>query len=541
MKPPIITRKNGIAAVAALMLATAAFPQKTPAAPLPPESPAILAAAPLPPGISPTSPLAQVARLTQAGVDENILLAFITNSSRLFNLDAERLIYLSNLGTPSGVVTAMLQRDQVLQAAFAATQNAQETKAEPAVSTPDSAPTETAEAVTPPAPITPSYWNDTLTPYGSWVVVAGYGRCWRPTVCFYDSGWQPYCDRGHWVSTDCGWYWSSEYAWGATFHYGRWFRDPGFGWCWYPDTVWSPSWVTWRYSDHYCGWAPLPPMTSCQGGVGFAYHGGGVSVSFGFGLGANCYTFVPTDYFCNPHPRQVCAHPAQATQIYNNTTVINNIKIRGEGHNQVVVNNGIPSQNVPPQHAVRARSAPASRVDTAVATPSPSTPLAVTHRHAPQLSIPAKTDAPHPAQLETAAQSPFTGKAVNSISRTQRTHERQVQTSPLPERNISRLTERVPLAAAANRSMNTGFIPAHTAPAHEKSNPQSISPAGGQTPALSQGSTRYPAGRQTPTAQNRSGMPAATRLAPQMGETTLAIAMPQTGGGQDWNPRRRSH
>jgi len=532
---------NGIAAGAALMLATAVFPQKSPAAPLPPESPAIPVAAPLPPGISPTSPLAQVARLTQAGVDENILLSYITNSSRLFNLDADRLIYLSNLGTPTDVVTAMLQRDQVLQAAFAATQTSQETKAEPGESAPAPAPTETAEAVTPPAPITPSYWNDTLTPYGSWVVVAGYGRCWRPTACIYDSGWQPYCDRGRWVSTDCGWYWSSEYAWGATFHYGRWFRDPGFGWCWYPDTVWAPSWVTWRYSNQYCGWAPLPPMTACQSGVGFTYHGGGVNLSFGFGLGANCYTFVPTDYFCNPHPRQVCARPAQATQIYNNTTVINNIKIRGEGHNQIVVNNGIPSQNLSPQHVEHARSAPAGRADTAVATPSPSTPLAVTRRHAPQLSVPVKKDGPHPALLETAAQSPFAGKAFNSISRTQRTQERQVQTSPLPERHFSRSTERAPLAAAANRSMNTGFSPAQTAPAHEKFNLQSVLPARGQKPAILQGSSGSPADRQTPAAQNRSGMPASPRLAPQMSETTLAIASPQTSGGLDWNPRRRSH
>ncbi len=72
----------------------------------------------------------------------------------------------------------------------------------------------------------------------------------------------------------------------------------GFGWCWYPDTVWAPSWVTWRYSNNYCGWAPLPPRTTFQAGVGIVYNGGSVSVGFSFGLGASCFTFVPTQYFC---------------------------------------------------------------------------------------------------------------------------------------------------------------------------------------------------------------------------------------------------
>ena len=91
-----------------------------------------------------------------------------------------------------------------------------------------------------------------------------------------------------------------DYAWGATFHYGRWFRNASVGWCWYPDTVWAPSWVTWRYSNNYCGWAPLPPRTACQAGVGIVYNGSGVSVGFNFGLGASCFTFVPTAIFLQP-------------------------------------------------------------------------------------------------------------------------------------------------------------------------------------------------------------------------------------------------
>ena len=162
----------------------------------------------------------------------------------------------------------------------------------------------------------------------------------------YDPNWQPYCDRGRWVYTDCGWYWNSDYAWGATFHYGRWFQAANVGWCWYPDTVWAPSWVTWRYSDSYCGWAPLPPRTYCQTDVGIVYQGGNVSVGLSFGLGASCFTFVPTPYFCNYYPRNYCANSGQVTQIYNNTKIINNIKIKGNGNNQIIINNGIPVQSV---------------------------------------------------------------------------------------------------------------------------------------------------------------------------------------------------
>ena len=89
-----------------------------------------------------------------------------------------------------------------------------------------------------------NYFYDTLAPYGGWVNFQGYGWCWRPTIVVYNTGWQPYCDNGHWVYTDCGWYWVSGYSWGwATFHYGRWFHNQRYGWCWRPDTTWSPSWV----------------------------------------------------------------------------------------------------------------------------------------------------------------------------------------------------------------------------------------------------------------------------------------------------------
>ncbi len=321
-------------------------PAQAQSAPPPPDS--ATASSALPPDILPTSPLAQVIRLMQAGVDESIIMTYVTNSGSTFNLNSDKIIYLKDIGLPNEIVTAMMQRDQQLQQQMAAT--TYQPPAQPAPVPETTEPPETAPAPPPveqpveqPAEVTVNYFYDTLTPYGTWVDVDGYGRCWRPSVVVYNPGWQPYCDHGHWVYTDCGWYWFSDYSWGwAPFHYGRWFRHSHWGWCWTPDTVWGPSWVSWRYSDDYCGWAPLPPLAVYREGFGFFYNGLAVGVGFDFGLSWNCFAFVPIGHFCDPHPRRYCVAPAQATQIYNHTTVINNFEVRN--HN--FVNHGIDPEHI---------------------------------------------------------------------------------------------------------------------------------------------------------------------------------------------------
>lgn len=96
-----------------------------------------------------------------------------------------------------------------------------------------------------------------LSPYGQWVVVAPYGRCWVPGGV--DAGWSPY-SNGYWQDTDAGWYWDSDEPWGwATYHYGRWDWESQFGWFWVPQTEWAPAWVCWRQGGGYVGWAPLGP------------------------------------------------------------------------------------------------------------------------------------------------------------------------------------------------------------------------------------------------------------------------------------------
>jgi hypothetical protein len=115
-----------------------------------------------------------------------------------------------------------------------------------------------------PEPVVAEYEHD-LGSYGHWVQTE-YGRSWAPDNRPPD--WQPYT-VGYWQPTDQGWCWvpqGEESNWGMiTYHYGRWYLNPSYGWVWVPGTVWAPAWVAWRQGDGYCGWTPLPPQ--CGEGV----------------------------------------------------------------------------------------------------------------------------------------------------------------------------------------------------------------------------------------------------------------------------------
>lgn len=291
----------------------------------------------LPDNIQAGTPAAQVVKLVRAGVNASVIQTYITDCSSAFNLNADKIISLSDAGVPGDMINAMIAHDKNFLASLPTAESSATSNNPPAPPTNVTDTAATVDVSAPAQPVTVNEFYNTLSPYGSWVNVDGYGLCWRPTVVVYDSGWQPYCDRGHWVYTDCGWYWDSDYAWGITFHYGRWFNSPRYGWCWWPDTVWGPSWVTWRSSTDYCGWAPLPPFSVYHPGIGFSYQGRNVSVSFGFGLAANCFTFVSARHFCEPHPRYYRVPPHDLDRIYHHTAVCNDYK----WHNRNIVNNGV--------------------------------------------------------------------------------------------------------------------------------------------------------------------------------------------------------
>lgn len=307
--------------------------------------------------------LGEVIHLAQSGVEESIMLTYVTNSPAAFLLGAEEIVYLKDLGVSSSVITSMMQRDQTLKQQWGIAEAAPTTASVVPITNPPTVAAATSY-VNPPQPVTVvesqpayvsnDYFNDSLSPYGTWVEIDGYGRCWRPTISIRSAGWRPYCDGGRWVYTDSGWFWMSDYSWGSVaFHYGRWFSHPRWGWCWWPDRVWAPSWVSWRYDNDNCGWAPLPPNSIYTPGVGFTYFGRSVGLSFDFHLGAGAFTFVPWGRFCDPHPYRYSLPQPRSVAIYTGTTIVNNFD---RGSNNRVENRGIPAERVREHARVEVRT-----------------------------------------------------------------------------------------------------------------------------------------------------------------------------------------
>jgi len=344
-----------------------------------------------------SKPMSEVVKLVQAGVSEQVLMAFIAGAGDPFEAGSNEIIYLNDLGVSSNVITALLQHDSTpemqarrqalgavrpLPPGFALTSPAtniytpkETSQPSPPVQNPPEPvpvvpPTGNAGSYAPGGTTVPTapvyatedvgesydgtetttttvnynYWYSNLAPYGSWVDVGGYGACWRPTVSVYNSSWRPYADCGRWLWSNSGWYWYSDYSWGwGPFHYGRWTCPPGVGWVWVPGSTWGPAWVSWRSTPSYCGWAPLPPAARYQYGSGFYY--GGVSVGIGcdFGLGASAYVFLPLNRFCDRRPYNYYVSGGHGQTVYKDSTVVNNYAV---AKNKAVINHGIGKDRV---------------------------------------------------------------------------------------------------------------------------------------------------------------------------------------------------
>jgi hypothetical protein len=287
--------------------------------------------------------LAEVVRLAQSGAEESVIVAYVQKSPP-YRVSSDQIIYLQDLGISQGVIKALVEHSPGGAEAAAAAVPAAPEPTPVTTNAPGAAPVTEAQAPSQTNVATVDYFYQTLAPYGTWVDVPSYGVCWQPTVVIVNPGWRPYCDNGYWLWSDQGWYWRSYYSWGwAPFHYGRWFYHPYRGWIWWPDPVWGPSWVCWRSGSAYYGWAPLPPRTYFNAGVGWTFNGVAVGFNFGFGLGASYYTFVPPTYFTS---RQIAVHalpPRQVNTVFNNTTVINNYTV---GSNNRIINQGIDRRHI---------------------------------------------------------------------------------------------------------------------------------------------------------------------------------------------------
>lgn len=155
--------------------------------------------------------------------------------------------------------------------------------------------------------ITFQTFYDELSPYGQWINNPQYGYVWLPNA---GPDFQPYATRGHWVVTEYGNTWVSQYDWGwAPFHYGRWYFDDFYGWAWVPGNVWGPAWVNWRSANGYYGWAPLGP---------------GMHVNVSVNIPLAHWVFVPYRYFTSPRIYTYYVPRRRVVNVYNTSVVINN-------------------------------------------------------------------------------------------------------------------------------------------------------------------------------------------------------------------------
>jgi hypothetical protein len=188
---------------------------------------------------------------------------------------------------------------------------------------PDSAQPVSAESPAPPQD-SPEHFRTELAPYGEWVQ-GDQGQVWKPNV---SAGWRPYYDGGHWTYTDSGWYWQSDYPWGdIAFHYGRWyFSLNAHGWVWVPGNDFAPAWVSWRHTDGYLGWAPLPPAARFEAGVGLTFNGA-LAVDVDFGLAPDYYVFIDYDHFWEHDYRRFWLPRERWHEFYRRGVIMNGYRM----------------------------------------------------------------------------------------------------------------------------------------------------------------------------------------------------------------------
>lgn len=288
----------------------------------------------------------QIVKLAQSGVGEDVMLAYVGTVQTKFNLGSDQIIFLNDIGVSGNVIKSMIQRDGVLDATWRAAAAA----AAPPTNYPATTPYPPDNGTYQPTPMDDNgtanppdttdytdasqavydgaddsgYFYNTLAPYGSWIYIAGSGLCWQPTVCLGNHDWRPYCDRGRWIYSDCGWYWQSDYSWGwGPFHYGRWFQDSQRGWVWKAGRTWGPAWVSWRSAGDYCGWAPLPPGAHYVPGVGVQSGPYPIGTRYEFGLRPSSYTFIPIERMTDYTPGRYEVSGTKTAELFEKSKVVN--------------------------------------------------------------------------------------------------------------------------------------------------------------------------------------------------------------------------
>jgi hypothetical protein len=227
----------------------------------------------------------------------------------------------------------LAQREADINAREKALSEKEEATAAPTVA-PQTRPTSMAQRMRDsegrPATGTYSMFYTRLDPYGEWFETNDYGYVFQPRQA-QSRSWRPYTS-GHWVYTDVGWTWVSDEPFGwAAYHYGRWTRLRDVGWVWVPGEQWAPAWVSWRKSNDYVGWAPLPPEAHFDQRTGI--HNWSDNY---YDIGPDQYCFVSTKEFGSQKIERAVVPSERNITIVNQTTNVTNITY----NNTTVVNQG---------------------------------------------------------------------------------------------------------------------------------------------------------------------------------------------------------
>jgi len=107
---------NTLKWVATLMALSVPFlgirAQTPDSSPPPPENGTAPSVSPVP---SISTAASDVVRMAEAGTSEDVLVAYVKNSNSRYDLSADQILYLRDVGLTSPVITAMLNRDSDLK------------------------------------------------------------------------------------------------------------------------------------------------------------------------------------------------------------------------------------------------------------------------------------------------------------------------------------------------------------------------------------------------------------------------------------------
>ena len=401
-----------------------------------------------------------------------------------------------------------------------------------------------------------------LEPYGDWIETNDYGYVFHPRQAESSGRWRPYT-AGRWVYTDAGWTWISEEPFGwATYHYGRWTRLSGIGWVWVPGNQWAPAWVSWRKSNDYVGWAPLPPEARFDQHTGIRNW----SDSY-YDVGPDQYCFVASREFGAPRVEQTLLPPERNVTIINQTTNVTNITY----NNTTIVNEG-PNYDelkaISREPVQRYRLERNVNVNVSAQLPGPQIRGETVVIAAPVIAAPIANERPTTVK-QTLADAAFDlgWAAISNQDEAKRTRQKmKSEATPPPNAPPKKFVRgggpaippvdggpTTPAASASAPAVT--MAPAQTAasiaapPSSPAMTPRAIGtppPVSSASASQGRGQTRIPPGTPTPSASAAASLSPTPATQATAAERTTAIPIPQKSprrgqfesNGQGSNPRR---